>query len=147
MWADCTGEGAGVTLNDPFVRAAGISTKGFELFMEFACVTIKFSLRVCCDCFSFFSRTNLVSSFRSSSRNFLSPLSRSHISAADNSYNRNSFWLDEFINLFVSNTRFFFTLIAMIGGISSSSDSESMLPLCWRPFIFAGNNTMSGASA
>lgn len=40
-----------------------------------------------------------------------------------------------------------FTLIAIIGGISSSSVSESMLPFCWRPFILAGSKTISGASA
>lgn len=39
------------------------------------------------------------------------------------------------------------TLIAIIGGISSSSVSESMLPFCWRPFILAGSKTISGASA
>lgn len=30
LWADCDGIGAGVTLNDPLVNAAGISTSGFE---------------------------------------------------------------------------------------------------------------------
>lgn len=82
------GGGAGVTLNEPFddnVNAVGISTIGFELFEAFVWVTIKFSFITCCDCFSFFNKTNLVSSFLSSSLNFLSPLSRSHISAADNS--------------------------------------------------------------
>lgn len=117
------GGGAGVTLREPFVNAAGISISGFGVFEAFVCVTIKFSLSTDCVCFNFFSRTNFVSSLRSSSRNFRSPRSRSHISAADSS------------------------LIAIIGGISSSSVSESMFPFCWRPFTFAGNKTMSGASA
>lgn len=39
------------------------------------------------------------------------------------------------------------TLIAISGGISSSSLSESMLPFCCRPFNLAGIKTISGASA
>lgn len=116
------GGGAGVTLREPFVSAAGISISGFDVLAAFVCVTIKFSFTDC-DCFSFFSNTNFVSSFLSSSRSFRRPRSRSQISAADSS------------------------LIAIIGGISSSSVSVSMFPFCWRPLTFAGSRTMSGASA
>lgn len=122
----CAGIGTavvGVTLKAPFdVRAAGIAARGFvgDTLVD---VTTIFSFMTCCDCFSFFSNTSLVSSLRKSSLNLRSPFSRSFNSAGVNS------------------------LMGTYGGISSSSVSESMLPFCWRPFIRAGNKTISGASA
>lgn len=80
------GGGAGVTLNDPLDNWAGMSINGFELFDAFEWVTIRFSCcSTCCDCFIFFSSTNLVSSLRRLSLIFRRPRSRSQISAADSS--------------------------------------------------------------
>lgn len=84
----CAGSGTavvGVTLKAPFdVKAAGIAAKGFvgETLVE---VTTIFSFITCCDCFSFLSNTNLVSSLRKSSLNLRKPFSRSFNSAGVNS--------------------------------------------------------------
>lgn len=130
---ECAGSGTafvGVTLSDPFVKAAGIPASGLPVMaLALLGVTIRFSfIMTCCDCLSFFSSTSLVSSLRSSSRSFLSPRSRSQISAAVSS------------------------LIGKTGavGISSSSDSDNAAaaaPLYDRPFTFAGSSTISGVSA
>lgn len=56
------------------------------------CVTMMFSLSSCCDCLIFLSRTNFVSSLRSSSLSLRRFLSRSQISAADNSCKETQFW-------------------------------------------------------
>lgn len=75
------GKVVGVKVSEPFV-ITDVGSGATD------CVTIMFSLSSCCDCLIFFRRTNFVSSFRNSSLNLRRFLSRSHISAADNSYDK-----------------------------------------------------------
>lgn len=84
----CAGNGTavvGVTLSAPFdVRAAGMAANGL-VGDTLVGVTTIFSFITCCDCFSFFNNTSLVSSFRRSSRKMRKPFSRSFNSAGVNS--------------------------------------------------------------